>query len=508
MHRFKLFLLASVLIISGCQSVPSDPPRKDTYALARAEVGPLVTLVQGLKIEEGMAAMLPLYSARDAMKWRLALIDNATESVDLQYFIWSRDAAGALLFDRLLKAADRGVRVRLLVDDIALEGKDDNIAVFSLHPNIEIRLYNPGLVRKSALGSMGEFLLNFRSLNRRMHNKMFVVDSRIAIVGGRNIGNPYFGMSDHYNNSDLDVMLLGQVVNTIADAYDRYWNAKLAYPGEAMSKNEDPEQIPQLRTEIELYLQENQERLSSFPLQVSDWQPMFDGLSDQVIMGEASFLQDIPVSQNGTELKLLDMIDLMEVAASKEVIMISPYFIPSEGMIEAIAEHAARGVEVKILTTSLGSNNHTSVHAAYRKYRRRVLEAGATLYEFRHDPSESLKQLIQSPPVQAEFISLHAKAMVTDRNQVFIGSLNLDPRAVILNSENGVYIQSEALGSEIGAYFDRLTSPENAWRVSLDEKNKIRWDSSAGTVYKQPARSTGQRISDFFLGIIPIESQL
>lgn len=225
-------------------------------------------------------------------------------------------------------------------------------------------------------------------------------------------------------------------------------------------------------------------------------------------MGEASFLQDIPITQNGTEIKLLDMIDLMADRENNEVILVSPYFIPSEGMLESIAGYVARGVDVKILTTSLGSNNHTSVHAAYRKYRRKILATGANLYEFRHDPSAQLESMIQSPPIEAEFMSLHAKAMVTDRNQVFIGSLNLDPRAVILNSENGVYIKSEEMGNALGEYFDTLMAPENAWKVSIDKDDKLRWDSSEGTVYKQPARSGGQRVSDFFLGIVPIESQL
>ena len=235
---------------------------------------------------------------------------------------------------------------------------------------------------------------------------------------------------------------------------------------------------------------------------------MFDTLPERVISGRATFLQDIPVTQNGEEFKLLDMIDLLERDAAREVMLVSPYFIPSKGMLEGLAAYTKRGVKVKILTTSLGSNNHTSVHSAYRKYRRKILATGAELYEFKHNPSEQVKSLVQSPPVDAEFISLHAKSMIVDRDQVFIGSLNLDPRAVVLNTENGVYIESPELGEVMGAQFDLITSPENAWRVSMDENYKLRWDSSEGTVYKQPARSGGQRVSDFFLGLINIEDQL
>ena len=509
MTRSVTFLVIGfLLLLSSCTTLKPDPYQVVTHALPQASTGMLAENVDKLGLNKGETAAIPLSSAKEGMGWRLALVDHATKSIDIQYFIWSGDEAGVLLFDRLLQAADRGVRVRLLVDDLALEGSDDNIAVYSQHPNFEIRIYNPGRVRKSALGAIGEFMLHFRSLNRRMHNKLFVVDSQFAILGGRNIGNPYFGLSNKYNNRDMDLLLAGAIVPEISSAFDDYWNAELAYPATEMSDKADIAKLPELRDDITTYLHEHRDRLSSYPLQASNWQVLFDQLPGNVDKGEGHFLQDVPVSYHGTEFKLVDMIDEVAGEAHEEVIVVSPYFIPTEGLLENISDLTSRGVKVKVITGSLGSNNHTAVHSHYKKYRRKILDAGAELYEFRHDPSEAVRAISDVPPVRAEFISLHAKALVGDRNKVFIGSLNLDPRAVVINTENGIYFESPALGRDLAERFDVLMSPENSWRVLQDESGKLRWESSEGVVTRQPARSTGQRISDFFFRLLPIESQL
>jgi putative cardiolipin synthase len=504
----RIILICLAVIASGCTTLQPDPPRQVSLALAQADTGILVDTVASLKLAQNETAAMPLSSAKEGLDWRLALVDHASTSIDIQYFIWSSDEAGILLFDRLLKAADRGVRVRLLVDDIALDGSDHNIATYSQHPNFKIRIYNPGRVRKSALGGIGEFMLNFRALNRRMHNKLFVVDNQIAILGGRNIGNPYFGLSKKYNNRDMDLLLAGSIVPDISQAFDKYWNAELAYPATAMSSSASIEELPELRKVLEMYLEEHSETLSSYPMQRKDWKDMFKLLPQRVDTGRGIFLQDIPVSYDGRELKLADMIKLVSEKSNKELIIVSPYFIPSDSLLKRMTELRSQGVTVRILTNSLGSNNHTAVHSHYKKYRRKILATGAELYEFRHDPSEQVRSISDVPPVTAEFISLHAKALVGDRDRVFIGSLNLDPRAVVINTENGIYFESPALGKDLATRFDIMMLPENAWRVFVDKNDELRWESSDGVVTRQPARTTGQRIADFFFRLLPIESQL
>lgn len=504
----RIFVLVLALGLGGCISLNPDPYREESINLPPVETGLLADTVNKLDLSGGKTAALPLSSAREGMDWRLALVDHATRSIDIQYFIWSSDAAGRLMFDRLLRAADRGVRVRLLVDDLALEGKDVNIASISMHPNFEIRIYNPGYVRKSALGAIGEFMLYFRELNRRMHNKLFVVDNTFAILGGRNIGNPYFGLSDKYNNRDLDILLAGAVVPDISNAFDKYWNADLAYPGSEMSDRANVSRVTALQREIDAELEVDAEQLQSYPLDRQDWTKLLNTFPVKADYGKAWFLQDVPISEDGRELKLVDMIDEVADHAEEEVILVSPYFIPSDNLLEDLAEVSARGVKVKVITGSLGSNNHTAVHSHYRKYRRKILATGAELYEFRHDPAPGIRAIADVPPVEAKFISLHAKALVGDRDKVFIGSLNLDPRAVVINTENGVYFESASLGKDLGHLFDELMSPENAWQVKIDENGKLTWTAQEGVRTQQPARHFGQRIADFLYRLLPIESQL
>ena len=509
--KANLFLLLLIQIISyGCTTLPPAPPQPVVTHLPPAEAGVLTDISKRItaELEPYESAYLLLSRNDDALNWRLALADHATTSIDAQYFIWQNDATGNLLFDRLLKAADRGVRVRLLVDDIWLAANDEVIAAIDDHPNFAIKIFNPTYTRHAVAGAF-EFLAYFQELNRRMHNKLFIVDNRMAIVGGRNIGNPYFGLSKKYNFRDLDVLTTGPVVEEISSAFDEYWNAELAYPGRLLSDKYSYEDLDLLRQEIKIYLEENAELLASYPLTAQDWSKEMHHLTRRMHSGEGHFLQDDPIVVDGEQLKLFDMLDILAAPSHEELIMVSPYLIPVKGSLEDLEDLSKEGVDVKILTASMASNNHTAAHSHYKKYRRRILDTGAELYEFRHDPSAAIRNEANIPPVESEFISLHVKALVGDRQRCFIGSLNLDPRAMEINTENGLYIESPELAKQLATMFDAMMAPENAWRVYLDkEEQTLRWESSAGTVDMQPARSFGQRISDFFFRLLPIESQL
>jgi putative cardiolipin synthase len=502
------FMLA--LFVSSCATLPPAPPQPYVKSLAPATSGTLSEFTErvaaGLKDEH--SAYLLLSRNDDALNWRLALADHATRSIDAQYFIWQNDETGLLLFDRLLRAADRGVRVRLLVDDIWFAANDEAIAALSLHPNLEIKIFNPGFARHAIPGAL-EFIAKFRELNRRMHNKLYIVDNRVAIVGGRNIGNPYFGLSEKYNFRDLDVLTMGPVVGEISAAFDDYWNTELAYPGHLLSDNVTLDDIKVVSDVTRQRLQQNRELLASYPLLPRDWSAEINQLTDKLKTGEGHFLQDDPVVTDGEELKLFDMLDILASPSHKELIAVSPYFIPVGDMLEGMAELETEGVQVKIITASLAANNHTAAHSHYKKYRRKILETGAELYEFRHDPSTEIVAQANVNPVSANFISLHVKALVGDRQRCFIGSLNLDPRAMAINTENGLYIESPELAEQLANKFEAFMLPENAWRVHLDEEEQtLYWTSSKGTVDSQPARSFFQRIADFFYRLLPIESQL
>ena len=509
--KANLFLLLLIQIISyGCTTLPPAPPQPAVKSLPPAESGVITEISKRITgdLKTYESAYLLLSRNDDALNWRLALVDHATTAIDVQYFIFQNDATGHLLFDRLLKAADRGVRVRLLVDDIWFATNEDVIAAIDDHPNFAIKIFNPTFTR-GRLGGMFEFTAYFDELNRRMHNKLFIVDNRMAIVGGRNIGNAYFGLSEKYNFRDLDVLTTGPVVEEISVAFDEYWNAELAYPGRLMSDKYSYEDLGLLRQAVKTYLEENAELLASYPLTPRDWSKEMNELTRRMHSGEGHFLQDDPIVVHGEQLKLFDMLDTLAAPSHEELIMVSPYVIPVKGSLEDLEELSHEGVDIKILTASLASNNHTAAHSHYKKYRRQILDTGAELYEFRHDPSPEIRGEADIPPVKSNFVSLHVKALVGDRQRCFIGSLNLDPRALEINTENGLYIESPELAKELAIMFDAMIQPDNAWRVYLDkEEQTLRWESNAGTVDIQPARSFGQRISDFFFRLLPIESQL
>jgi putative cardiolipin synthase len=303
--------------------------------------------------------------------------------------------------------------------------------------------------------------------------------------------------------------VVGPVVEQeISHAFDDFWNAKVAYPGSAASNRATIEGFQQLRKENTEYLNEHRDLLSSYPLEPRDWSREMRQLPSLMKLGEAHFLQDDPVKFDGQEYRLVDMLEHLAERQHKELIITTPYLIPVKGFLEDLKQLSSEGVKVKIITASMASNNHTLAHSHYKKYRRRILATGAELYEFRAQPAAEIRDVSDVPPVQSKFISLHIKALVGDRKRCFIGSLNLDPRAIEINTENGLYIQSVALCGKIAQQFDNLMGPDNSWHVFVDENNYLTWKSSSGTVLSQPARSFWQRIADFFYRLLPIEKQL
>ena len=511
--RWLALLLAAATLLGGCAThrLQPDPGKQPDYALPPAAAGPLHELAEQAArgADEDESSFLALSSNVEALKWRMLLTDLATQSIDIQYYLMDRDEGSKLLGRHLVRAADRGVQIRILVDDVFTGARDRNIVLWDRHPNISIRVFNPWHKRGSLVQQALEFLGYAERLNRRMHNKLFVVDGRVVISGGRNIGNPYFGLGSKYNFRDLEVVVTGPMVEQVADSFDLYWNDNWTVSADAFAAAGKPSE-----TREEMYerrsraLDESEKLQQAGLLEELSATEYLQRFIDSAIHGEAWVVYDDPPSVVLEEqgVRKIEQLEELDADISREVLIVSPYFIPSEIFMEKLQGLTGRGVRVCVLTNSLASTNHTMVHSGYRPWRRKLLEAGVELYEYRSDATNTAD--ILAPGVDSRFVALHTKTFILDREFVYIGSLNMDPRSFHLNTEIGLLIASPELAKDIAALVERDMSPENAWRVSLDDEGRLAWDSSRGTTRLQPARGLGQRIADFFYGLLPIKDQL
>lgn len=474
-----LGLLAAALM-PACTVLPAPGPQPHDPALPPARVGTIREVARALRQLHGAehSSLLAIANNHEAMMWRLMIIDEARSSLDLQYFIWDSDPAAALLFERLLEAADRGVRVRLLVDDLPLQADDTDLAAISSHPHFELKLFNPGRVRRGRAGKTGEIgkpsetSVSLRELNRRVHNKLLIADGSLAITGGRDAGAAYFGLGPTYNFRDLDILAAGKVVPELTVAFDQYWNSPVSYPTAAIDPDVDPQVLSAARARRNEYLAEHADVLTYVPLQPHPWSDEMWRLLERMMPADAHVLRDVPEQRPGRT----------------EIILVAPYLIATEDLMESIRARAAEGVRVRILTDSMVANDNASAHRRYKKYRRRILETGAELYEFRPHPSEDVRAAADMPPVHAELISLHIRAILGDSDGCTVGSLDLDPRAMVVNAESALYVNSAKFCDQLAEDLDVLMHPDDAWRVEIDENGLLSWTSSAGTVTREPGR--------------------
>lgn len=509
--KSQYILGALLLVLNGCSTLDKDAPKKVMNHPGAAEKGMLTEssarIRQSYQVED--SAFKLVFKNAEALRWRLAVIDHATTSVDLQVFIWSNDEAGRLMMDRLIKAADRGVKVRLLVDDFPGGWSDEAMFLISQHPNMSMRVFNPKDYRGGIGSSVGN-MSNFSELNRRMHNKQMLVDGHWAVLGGRNIGNPYFGLDANYNFRDVDLLITGPILSELESAYDLYWNSDAAFPAERLIDRLSEKKQQKVSKQFAEQLAVDQELLKQtpFPLDVVNWSEQFATLSTTMIPGVATYLQDAPVVRGDRGQRLYDQMKDFSGLGEKDTLIISPYLIPSREMLNSMRENNEKGGSVTILTASLGSNNHTSANSHYKKYRKPLLEGGATIYEFKGQPNAAMRELSDTAPVKAGFISLHVKAFALDKRWVYMGSLNMDPRALEINTEDILAIDSPALAERLIEEARLMAAPENAWSVYLNEKGKVRWQSGDEIRKHQPSRGFGQSCVDWLLRWLPIESQL
>ncbi len=471
----------------------------ESYALPPQPDSRLGTLLKG---DDDLGRAMVINDPRLALTARLDLIEAAESSIDVQYFIWQNDPSGILVIDRLLAAADRGVRVRALIDDVQLEGLVTKINAITRHPNIEVRIFNPFSVRfgmQLRLFRLAEFAIDGNRLNHRMHNKLLVADNQAAIMGGRNIGDDYFGMSLERNFIDTDLMLSGSVVPDLSRGFDVYWNSGWAVP------SEDLLQLELTGVELEAVRDRIADRLAEHPLLVELVTPdRIEGLMARLraahrLQDAQSVVDDPDVTWGERPDEVADVLTELADSAQRQILIVSPYLVLTPPLLTLGRSLTSRGVDVRVITNSLASNDVVIAHAAYARFREQILSAGTELYEFRGDP-----EIARDDP--AEHVSLHSKYILFDENIVFLGSPNLDPRSLYLNTELGVILTSESLVAELTAEFARLTSGANAWRVvQLDAG--FEWHSAEHTVQRQPAKSSWQRFRSWLMMFLPLTSQ-
>jgi len=500
--------LGICLLSTSCASVSLDYPKTVSRALENtSQTKPALLATEWLDGRTDVNGFYPLSQGFDAFGARLALMDAAQASIDVQYFLMKPDEAGLVFAVELMKAADRGVRVRFLLDDIFTTVDDIGLAILDEHPNIELRIFNP-ISRKGIYAF--NYLGNFSLLNRRMHNKALIVDNQLAVVGGRNIANEYYQLKTSGEFIDFDMLAAGPIVEDVSTEFDTYWNHKLAIPHEAFFKAKNPEQLARKRKLLKQKMIEAGDSIYGSAIDTPLMKQFFARNLDPYI-ADALLLTDDPdkLLENVTDETQIVVNKMREVLADakKEIIMFTPYFIPRERGLEFTRGLTAKGVRVIILTNSLATNNHTSVHSAYSSYRKDLLRAGVELWEARADAA---KFTTEEGETQLEHLTLHTKGLLIDRKRIFVGSPNLDPRSFDINTEMGLLIDSPELGA-------RLT--ENAllgiqlvgYRLQLGEDNKITWhatiDGQEVVETREPQTSMWKRFRAWFLKIVP-ESQL
>ena len=501
----SLFLAAA--LGSGCASLPEDYPNPPSTALDDYRSTSLGTQFSALEDSHpGESGFAMLRYGNGAFNTRVAMIDLAEKTLDLQVYIWEADETGLILADRLIRAADRGVRVRLLVDDMGFGGTDEGMAAMDAHPSIEARVFNPFANRGSAVP---DFIVDFDRVNHRMHNKLIVVDNSFAVVGGRNIGDHYFGVNPETNFRDLDIVAAGPVVREVSAVFDHFWGSDTAVPAGALVDR------PPTEDDLRIRIVELMERVdqSTYPYALEDdvveFRQIISNLGDLLTWAPGAIIWNNPdtLIEDGEEGELIVALREKLARVNESFTVESAYFVIGDRGVETVRELVGRGVHVRVLTNSLASNDVLAAHAGHAAYRKGLIEAGAELYELRSDSA-----VIKKTWKGRSRAGLHTKALVFDNEGLFIGSFNLDPRSANINTEAGLYVESPALASQLLAYMEEGVLPENSYRVTLDENGDLVWttiiDGKEVRYDKDPLSTWGQRFTAGVISILPVHSQL
>ncbi|AKA21610.1 phospholipase [Pseudomonas chlororaphis] len=473
------------LCLSGCASL--DVPHVPSQALPAADSAFGRSIQAQAAPYQGRSGFRLLSDSTEAFMARAELIRNAQSSLDLQYYIVHDGISTRMLVDELLKAADRGVRVRILLDDTTSDGLDQIIATLAAHPNVQIRLFNPLHLGRStgftrALGR----LFNLSLQHRRMHNKLWLADNSAAIVGGRNLGDEYFDAEPNLNFTDIDMLGVGPVAEQLGHSFDQYWNSALSKPiGEFLSRLPSARELANTRLRLQQSLEEAEQQHHALfqELKAYRTQPRMDVWRKELIWAWNQALWDAPSKvlardEPDPRLLLTSQLAPQLEGVSKELMLISAYFVPGQPGLVYLTGRADAGVAVSLLTNSLEATDVPAVHGGYAPYRRALLEHGVKLYELRRQPGDrggsgSGPHLFHSASYRGSDSSLHSKAIIFDRQKSFIGSFNFDPRSVLWNTEVGVLVDSPELAERVRVLALQGMAPALSYEVKLQDGKPV-----------------------------------
>ena len=507
--------LIVMLALGACGGLPKGGGQPPSTAKKNNRGTALAAAVR-LRVAEhpGQSGLHAIPDGRGALAARLALADAAQCSLDVQYFIWNKDMAGKVLIEHLLRAADRGVRVRLLLDDLGTMPTDAALLAIDSHPNIEVRMFNPVALRSPRLLGM---VTAAARINKRMHNKSLTADGQVAIVGGRNIGDEYFEANKEMNLADLDVAVIGPVVKEVSAEFDLYWNHRAAIPIAALARqNTTPGKFAAMRAALTAHHKTAEGSAYAESVRGSELVSELRNRNVSFLWGKATIVNDHPdkvaTSAAKTETHLAPQLRRTLAATKHELFLVSPYFVPGKQGVEILAGVHRRGVRVVVLTNSLASTDGVPVHSKYQLYRKAMVESGVELYEMKPTAVAAAARRAGSFPGSSGSgtAGLHAKTFSFDRRTGFIGSYNLDPRSSKLNTEMGVLFECPQLAKLLPEAAARNLD-RNAYRVELD-RNHLVWVTREGDKQvrytSEPKANLWKRIQVAVLSCLPIEGLL
>ncbi len=509
----RAVLSLCLLALAACSSLPERPVLPDAFAPPPATQGELALRAGPAETRHpGQSGFRLLSNGTEAYALRMYSAQVATRSLDIQTYIWTADLTGKMLAQRALAAADRGVHVRILVDDMDARAKNAGFAGLDAHENIEVRIFNPFASRSGKASHIGELVTSFRRLNHRMHNKSWIADNRVAVVGGRNLGDEYFNASAGSNFVDLDLAMVGPIVRQVSDGFDRYWNAHSNYPIAAVSPGAV---TPAALERVRGILQGTPAELAASPYanvlrEDPDVQRLLTGGVSLHWTAQWTFASDDPLKldlkgnvSNMDRSVVLSTLAPAIRAAQSELHLISPYFVPGPVATQTLVTSAIAGIDVRVLTNSLAATDVAAVHGGYMRYREELIDGGVKVWELKPtndaDSDFSLRGSSGS--------SLHTKAVIIDDRQVFIGSFNLDPRSTSINTEQGVLVAHPELAQELETIYEEQLQGSHAWRVERVD-GKLQWSDGTQTFTSDPEASGFRRFVAWLTKLLPIESQL
>lgn len=516
--------LLLIFVVTGCQSTRAaeEHPQIASYALPQTEKTSMGEALQAdVRAHPGASGIRILDSGSESYALRLGLIRAAEKTLDLQYYSMHDDTTANLLLEAIVRAAQRGVRIRFLIDSINIAEVAETMSILDEFKNVEIRVFNPFSTRDDGIfARLMKATVNLEEFNRRMHNKALISDNQMAIIGGRNLGDEYFEENTDVTFKDIDVLSAGPVTAAISASFDNYWNDKNAVPiGQLKKPKRDMAKIKNIRSELAAHWEEVRATEKGRKLLDSK---LFEYIKDANIAmtwAPAELLVDSPRKIDKEETGAADSKPLMRLdklleRAEKDFIAISPYFVPREDGVEWLAGIVKRGVRVRVITNSLASTDVVAVHTGYRDYRKAVVESGIELYEMKATGGERPPQRLlgRSAPAQA---SLHAKVYVIDSREVMVGSFNLDPRSIELNTEIALVIHSPEIAAQIEKMFDEVTDPDISYRLSLQKTatgEELVWkgrDKGKDVTYtSEPHPGFWRTVQVNLMDLLPIEDAL